>query len=216
MGLFSDGMKGPATPMKDGEKMVTLDIKDQKLLRSTNAKKEEEEGNDERSSFEHELNNVMVRPFDAPTPVKEKKIKKTKGNSYITFYRKHYADIMEKHPNWTSTQATVIIKLMWKNEKSKTGRKSALRPARVAKKMSGRMTFKKFKMMEGMRSREMINKKWKKLPFESKRMWTMKGDPEMKEKGGKHKEMKMTLNELSQVQNKAAENLSMMMMKRMQ
>ena len=112
-------------------------------------------------------------------------------------------------------RATVIIKLMWKNEKSKTGRKSALRPARMAKKMSGRMTFKKFKMMEGMRSKEMINKKWKKLPFESKRMWTMKGDPEMKMKEGRSKEMKITLNELNQAQNNSMENLSMMMMKRM-
>lgn len=207
-------MRGPATPMKDGERMVPLDIKDQKLLRSTNAKKEEDV-NEERSSFEHELNNVMVRPFDAPTPLKEKKIRKAKGNSYINFYRKCYADLMEKHPNWTSTQATVIIKLMWKNEKSKTGRRSALRPARPAKKMSGRMTFKKFKMMEGMRSKEMISKKWKKLPFESKRMWTMKGDPDMKMKERRSREMKMTLNELSQAQNNSMENLSMMMMKKM-
>ena len=206
-------MKGPATPMKDGEKMVALEIKDHKLLRSTNAKKEEE-GNDERSSFEHELNNVMVRPFDAPAPIKEKKIQKTKGTKYINFYRRCYADIMEKHPNWTSTQATVIIKLMWKNEKSKTGRKSVHKTAKVAKRMSGRMTFKKFKMMEGMKTTEQIKTQWKKLPFESKRMWTVKGDPEMSEKTGRMPEMKMKLNEMSQVQNKGMESLNMVMMKR--
>lgn len=167
----------PATPMKDGEKMVPLEIKDQKLLRSTNAKKEEE-GNEERSSFEHELNNVMVRPFDSPAPMsKEKKIQKaSKGSKYITFYRRCYADIMEKHPNWTSTQATVIIKLMWMNEKSKSGRKSVQKPAKVAKRMSGRMAFKKFKMLDGLKTQE-IKTQWKKLPFESKLMWTMKGNP---------------------------------------
>lgn len=145
----------PVTPMKDGEKMVEMEIKDQKLLRSTNAKKEEEL-NEERSSFEHELNNVMVRPFDSPAPLaKEKKIQKTgKQTKYITFYRSCFTDIMKKHPNWTSNQATVIIKLMWVREKSRRGKKSMQKSSKVQKILSGRMAFKKLKMKEGGKSTE--------------------------------------------------------------
>jgi hypothetical protein len=85
---------------------------------------------------------------------------------------------MKKHPNWTSNQATVIIKLRWSVEKLRKGsKKTSQRIMRKPTVRSGRMTFKLTKLKQGFEKTHII-KKWKRLPRESKRMWEAKGNPE--------------------------------------
>lgn len=81
------------TPMKVEENQMAMDLKNMKQLKSTSAKKEDEM-NEERSSFEQELNEVSIQPFTTDPMPKVKMIKKAKkvvrNVKYIDFYKMHF------------------------------------------------------------------------------------------------------------------------------
>lgn len=102
---------------------MNMEKKNQNVLKSTSAKKEDDMI-EERSSFEQELRNIEVMPFDSEDkPAKTKAIRKGRiVSSYIEFYKLHYERLMADHPYWSNNQATIIIKLMWKKEKLRSNR----------------------------------------------------------------------------------------------
>lgn len=116
-------------------------------------------------------------------PMRTKAIKKAsakalKSGDYISFYKTHYKMIMESHPNWTPNQASLIIGLMWKkNKKANYSKKSVTSSMRKPLRMSGRMLFGKLKRKQGMDTM-MVKRMWRKFPFETKMMWSNRGNPE--------------------------------------
>ena len=113
---------------------------------------------------------------------------------YISFFKFHHQKLMEMHPNWTNSQATVIIRLMWRKEKAQRKSGKMMRKASKAnmKAKSGRVTFRMVKMQQGMNMQD-IKKKWTRLPQESRKMWELKGKPEEMMMDKSEKKMKMTL-----------------------
>lgn len=104
------------------------------------------------------------------------KTEKRGGNlSYIEFYKGQYSKYAREHPKWTSQQISVIIKLLWKNRLRKREERLALKTGKVEKSkkiVSGRKAFLTAKGKNGMI-------KWKKLPKESRVMWSKKGNPNL-------------------------------------
>lgn len=98
------------------------------------------------------------------------------GNmSYIEFYKGQYSKYAREHPKWTSQQISVIIKLLWKNRLAMREKRLGLKEGRAEKSkkiVSGRKAFLAAKGKSGML-------KWKKLPMESRVMWSKKGNPSL-------------------------------------
>ena len=111
---------------------------------------------------------------------------------YITFYKFHRASLAHQHPRWTSNQITVIIKMMWKKEKANKNisTKSGKSQAGMKKKLSGRVTFKRFRNLNFNQAKSI----WKRLPFESKMMWTQMGNPEFVKSDNSQTAFSMKLN----------------------
>lgn len=122
-----------------------------------------------------------------------------KALNYITFYKFHRASLTHQHPRWTPNQITVIIKMMWKKEKA-SSRKNTNRKSRAGtngksqagmkKILSGRVTLRRFRNINFIQAKNI----WKRLPFESKMMWTQMGNPEFVESDNTQKTFSMKLN----------------------
>ncbi len=111
--------------------------------------------------------------------IQKRKAKLMKMGDYISFYKMNYKMIMESHPNWTPSQASLIIGLMWKkNKMAMRSNKSTVSTMKKPLRMSGRMLFGKLKRKQGANTM-MVKRMWRKLPFESKMMWTQRGNPEI-------------------------------------
>lgn len=97
----------------------------------------------------------------------------------MSFYRFHYKQLMELHPNWDSARASIIIGLKWKQEKMQVKKSQAKKMSvkRIMRpKMSGRRLFRITLGKRGVSNEESILM-WKRLPSDSKRMWKRRGDP---------------------------------------
>lgn len=114
-----------------------------------------------------------------------------KALDYITFYKFHRASLAHQHPRWTANQIIVIIKMMWKKEKATRRKsKSGKSEAGMKKVLSGRVTFKRFRNLNFNQAKSI----WKRLPFESKIMWTQMGNPEFVKSDNTQKTFSMKLN----------------------
>lgn len=112
---------------------------------------------------------------------KSKMIRKSgRVSPYISFYKQNFDELRIKHPNWSATELTKIVGLMWRRQKqsSMTTKRTAekMEKARPVRRMSGRMTFKRFKLKEGMEKQEIMSK-WRHLPMESRKMYEMESNP---------------------------------------
>jgi hypothetical protein len=96
----------------------------------------------------------------------------TLKEEYQRFYQYSYGKLTSEHPKWTPKQITFIIKLLWRRRIQKKNNKSE--KTKSMKPIPAKIAFKKAKLAEGYEASE-INKMWSKLPFESKRMWRIKG-----------------------------------------
>lgn len=86
---------------------------------------------------------------------------------------------MELHPTWSSAQASIIIGLKWREEKIKAKNERSKKQSvknTVRPKISGRRLFRMTLGKRGL-DKDLILRKWKRLPADSKRMWQRRGDP---------------------------------------
>ena len=114
-----------------------------------------------------------------------------KALNYITFYKFHRASLTHQHPRWTPNQITVIIKMMWKKEKASSRKNTnGKSQAGMKKKLSGRVTFQRFRNINFIQAKNI----WKRLPFESRMMWTQMGNPEFVKSDNTQKTFSMKLN----------------------
>jgi hypothetical protein len=109
--------------------------------------------------------------------MKTKLIARTKNinnTEYISFFKSYFDRLSKEHPKWSAHQITSIIRLLWMKRKVTDSRPARL--MKLAKPMSGRMTFMRSKRMQGLNPCEMM-KNWRRLPLESRRLWEMRGKP---------------------------------------
>lgn len=96
----------------------------------------------------------------------------------MNFFRFHYQRLMELHPNWSSAQASIIIGLEWREEKIKAKKERSKKLSvknTVRPKISGRRLFRMALGKRGL-DKDLILRKWKRLPADSKRMWQRRGN----------------------------------------
>jgi hypothetical protein len=94
---------------------------------------------------------------------------------YINFYKFYLAKFRMQHPNWSSNQTTIIIKLMWR--KRCLGYKS--KKIREAKPKTARQAFGIEQRKRGYHLTQ-IKQAWRHLPVESRVLWAQVGNPSMK------------------------------------
>ncbi len=109
----------------------------------------------------------------------QKELKGTKSE-YKEFFIHHYSKLHEEHPQWTPVKYTKIISLLWKKRIMKNLKFTFAKKPRVLKPISGRMAFKKAKLIMGKYSAVEIMARWKRLPFESKNIWQNIGNPNLR------------------------------------
>jgi len=99
-----------------------------------------------------------------------------KSSDYVKFFKFYYDKTKTEHPNWTPSQITTIVSLLWKKKKSseKTPSQAGSNTSRRSNKpLTGRDAFKlKHKEL----SKEEVEEMWNKLPNESKKFWKQEGN----------------------------------------
>jgi hypothetical protein len=99
-----------------------------------------------------------------------------KNYHYIQFYKRQYAKLVHEHAKWTAAQISQIIKLQWKHTRSlaKDNTTTKRKTRKVLKLLSGKIFFRRIHAEKFMTYFDCKNA-WKRLPFESKRLYVKRG-----------------------------------------
>lgn len=98
----------------------------------------------------------------------------SKKDRYSNFYKYHYSKLAQEHPKWNSREISHIVKLQWKDlqKKSKESSKRRLTKTKIIRRLiSGMSWFFVKSRKNGIPLRE-ARKNWKKLPLESKKLYS--------------------------------------------
>lgn len=91
-------------------------------------------------------------------------------NDYLTFYKYYYDKYHREHKNWTSSQLTKVISMLWHKRKMQFKKATIVKkstPTAKAKHIDGKRLFKKRNRLTDIE----VKLKWSQLPKESKIFW---------------------------------------------
>lgn len=127
------------------------------------------------------LEDIEIKGFELSESSKGRKSKKiTKKNQqmeYINFFKVHMAKLRREHPRWSVKQCSSIVALLWR--KTKSNKTVSSRKLKPMKPVSGRKFFLNLRRSSRVALKEMMQR-WKRLPRESRQMWSEKGNPSLK------------------------------------
>ena len=160
-----------ATPSKDAHGKMNI--------KTTTTKKE--------AAQDVNLEDVQIRGFDESSsskPMKSKKIaKKGQQSEYVTFFKYHFDKLAREHHRWTPAQISSVVRLLWQKKKRTNSLSlKKTRSNRMTRPITGRKFFLNKKKMESGDAAVDNMKKWKRLPKETKMMYSMNANPALEPK----------------------------------
>jgi hypothetical protein len=99
-----------------------------------------------------------------------------KDTEYLKFFRFYYEKTKKEHPNWTPSQITMIVSLLWKKKKNIEKAPSKANSATSRRSNKPLAPKDAFRMKHKKLSKQEVDNLWSKLPKESKNFWKKEGN----------------------------------------